>query len=953
MDLPFFATASMSRGLAAVALMGVAALAAAQEPPAAASIVPPAVPLAAPAPQVDREIQVAAEAFVKDPKVPRWVQPHAIPEATMTGPAVFALSDSQVLVGDQPVEYTHRAVRINDASVLSSIGRVPLAFIPAYQRLVLHTLQVIRDGAVLDRLPGAQVRFLQREAGLENNLYSGVVTASILIDDLRVGDTLELAFSTIGVNPVFGATFASGQAWDQGLPIEERRVILNAPVQRRIAWKTHGLVAPAIAAPTEKVVDGLRTLTFEGSSIAALPPEQAVPSGVSIARYIEFSEYASWNGVATWAAGLFVDHEPPSPERVKVVATLMAKPTVEERVVGALEFVQSQIRYFSVSLGTSSHRPTLPNTVLTRRYGDCKDKSLLLVTLLRDMGIASTPALAKLGNRTGFDDRLPTPLAFDHVIVKVDVDGTPWFLDATRMAQHGRLARMGQVHDGSQVLLASATTQGLVRIDVPNREELALEDRIEKMTVPKFDGDGTLDVTMVENGVAAELLRSIRGALPMDRLEAVLTASMEKRYAGVKLVGPVVIDDDTLQNRLTMRYTFTVPKPASRVGSAWQVSFKPENLMTIFAVPTDAKRRGPVAVRYPVNARYTFETTLPDDVAAALDPSSTSVKDPAFTSTSELTFRGNRSIAKAEIRTTADRVALADLPRLRDDLQKFQRGFPGGVVVRDSDIKKSGFLGIGRKDLAGTIKGRQEDTVKRIDATLASGRLSGSDLAQAYCARAAAYVTLEKPKEALDDAGKAVEVDPNAPDMLLCRGEVRLATRAYAGAIDDLSRAIVMGSESGQAYLLRGQAKFFLGRYADAAADFATASTVDRDEKSTINHDLWRAMAYRRMDKPLPDDLQQRAGSDPRGEWPRPALAMLADRLVPDELGALAAKKPGDTAELNGTEADFYLGEFFLARGDVAKARDAFAAARARGVIIYTEYFASGIELDRLGSKAP
>ena len=946
MDASFFARPALKvvRRFALFALVGIGAHA--QEPAAV-------VPLAGPAPQTDREIQIAADAFVKDPKVPRWVQPHAVPDSKTAGAAVLVLSDSQILVGDTPVEFTHRAVKINDASVLSTIGRLPLAFIPAYQRMVLHTLQVVRDGVVLDRLAGAQVRFLQREAGLENNLYSGVVTASILIDDLRVGDTLELAFSTIGQNPVFGAMYAGGQGWDQGLAIDERRVVVNAPVQRRVGWKTHGVMTPAIAAPTDRTVDGLRTLTFEGKSLAALPPEPSLPSGVSVGRWIEFSEYTSWNGVATWAAGLFVDAEPPSPERVKLVATLMAKPTVEERVVAALEFVQSQIRYFSVSLGTSSHRPTLPNTVLTRRYGDCKDKSLLLVTLLRDMGIASTPALAKLGNRTGFDDRLPTPIAFDHVIVKVDVDGAPYFLDATRMGQHGRLARMGQVHDGSQVLPASAATQGLLRIDVPNRADLALEERIEKMTLPKFDGDGTLEVTMIQNGVSAEFLRSIRGALPQERFETILTADMEKRYTGVKMVGPLRIDDDTDQNRVTMTYAFTVPKPATRAGSSWQVAFKPENLLAIFTVPSDPKRRGPVVVRYPINAHYTFETTFPEEVAAALDPSSTTVKDPVFTSTSELSFRGNRSVAKAAIRTNADRVALADLPTLREDLQKFQRGFPGGVVVRDGDIKKSGFLGIGRKDLATTIRTRQENTVSRISTTLKSGRLSGSDLAQAYCERGAAYLTLDQSKEALADAEKAVEVDPNAPDMLLCRGEIRLGTRGYAGAIDDLSRAVVMGSESGRAYYLRGQAKFFLGRYADAAADFAKANTVDRDERSTIHHDLWRAMAFRRMDKPLPDDLQQRAATDPRGEWPRPALAMLADRLTTDEIGPLAAKKPGDTAELNGTEADFYLGEFFLARGDVAKARDAFTASRARGVIIYTEYFASGVELDRLGAKAP
>ena len=935
------------RALVCIATCLIAATGTAQEPPLGAPVAPGAS-------QPDREIQIASDAFVKDPALPKWVLPHAIAEPKATGPAVLVLSDSQILVADSPVAYSHRAVRVNDASVLSALGRVSLVFIPAYQRMVLHTLRVVRDGAVLDRLPVAQVRFLQRETGLESNVYSGLVTASILVDDLRVGDTLEIAFSTIGANPVFGPTFSGAEGWDQFLPIDERRVVLNAPVRRAIRWRTHGDLTPAIAAPVEKIVGDVRVLTFEGKGLASLSPEAAVPNGVSTARWIEFSEYANWNGVATWAESLFVDHEPPSAERKSVVATLMAKPTVEERVVGALEFVQSQVRYFSVSLGTSSHRPTLPNTVLTRRYGDCKDKSLLLVTLLGDMGIASTPALAKLGNRTGFDDRLPTPLAFDHVIVAVTVDGAPYWLDATRMGQHGRLARMGQVHDGAEILPASAGTQSLVRIAVPNREELARDDRIEDLVLTKLDGDGTLHVTATQHGVSAEAFRAVRGLLTQERLDTVATNEMEKRYPGAKLVEPVKLEDDPVENRMTLTYAVSLPKPAKRVGSAWQVPIRPDNILQIFTLPPDAKRRAPVAVRFPVNAHYRFAATLPDEVAAAIDPSSITVDDPAFVSTQEFSFRGNRWVSEAVVRTVADRVAVADLPRLRDDLQKVQRGLPGGVLVRDTDLRKTGFLGIGRKDLATTLKSRQEDIVKRTSATIQAGRLTGGDLARAYCDRAAAQLTLDHAQEATSDADKAVEIDPNDPEMLVCRGQTRLGNREFAPAIDDFSRAVVMGADGGHAYHLRGQAKFHLDRFADAAADFAKANAADRDDRSTLSHDLWRAMAYRRLKQALPDDLQKRAATDPRGDWPRPALALLADRLGPDEVGPLAAKKPGDAAELNGTEADFFVGEWYLSRGELPKARESFAASRARGVIIYTEYAASGLELEKLdrgGSK--
>ena len=83
-----------------------------------------AAPTATVRAQPDREVQIAADAFVKDATLPRWVQPHAIPDFHTPGAAVLALADSQFLVADQPVLFVHRAIRINDASVLSTVEPV-------------------------------------------------------------------------------------------------------------------------------------------------------------------------------------------------------------------------------------------------------------------------------------------------------------------------------------------------------------------------------------------------------------------------------------------------------------------------------------------------------------------------------------------------------------------------------------------------------------------------------------------------------------------------------------------------------------------------------------------------------------------------------------------------------------------------------------------------------------
>ena len=746
----------MSIALALAIALSIAGVARAQSvvaPIVAPTVTPIVTPIVTPqasTPQVDREIQVASDAFAKDPALPAWVEPHAIPASKASGPAVVLLSETQIMVADRATTYTRRAMQVNDALVLSQVGRVPIAFIPAYQRVVLHTLRLIRDGAVLDRLPDAQVRFLQRETGLEHNVYSGVVTASMLVDDLRVGDVLEVAFSTIGTNPVFGAAYGgieAGPAGPHDVSPRDPQHAGRAPHRMEDARRARQVLAGAVG--THAGRHPVRHVRGGGAARAA--GRGAGSPRLRGLSPLQFSEYADWNGVARWASSLFDDREPPSAERVALVATLAARPTVEERVVAALEFVQSQVRYFSVSLGTSSHRPTAPNVVLARRYGDCKDKSLLLMALLKDLGIASTPVLARLGNRTGFDDWLPTPLAFDHVIIAVDVDGARWFLDSTRLGQHGKLARMGQAHDGSQVLVAAAATTALHRIDVANRDALALDDRIETMTITKLDGDGDLTVVHTQFGIGAETSRVLLAALPKDRIDALFTAEMEKRYPGAKLIEPARFDDDRTENRLSGTLRFRVPKPMQRIGTIWRVDFRPDNFARVFAVPQDSNRRAPVLLRYPLNVRYRFDAELPDDVSATIDPVVAAVSNRWFVSTTERSFRGNRSQSTATLRTLTDRVTADELPKLRDEVAKFERGFPTMVVFGESSIKRSAFVGTGKKDLAQTLKTRQEETVVKVTATIDSGRLTGMDLARAYCERASALISLGRKDEALAD----------------------------------------------------------------------------------------------------------------------------------------------------------------------------------------------------------
>jgi hypothetical protein len=83
--------------------------------------------------------------------------------------------------------FGHYMLRANNTAGVNSLGQLTIDFNPAFQSVVLHSLHVLRGNTVIDKQPGLKVRFLEREPGLENSIYTGVVTIAIVMDDLRIG----------------------------------------------------------------------------------------------------------------------------------------------------------------------------------------------------------------------------------------------------------------------------------------------------------------------------------------------------------------------------------------------------------------------------------------------------------------------------------------------------------------------------------------------------------------------------------------------------------------------------------------------------------------------------------------------------------------------------------------------------------------------------------------------
>ncbi|MCW5667588.1 MAG: DUF3857 domain-containing protein [Piscinibacter sp.] len=896
-----------------------------------------------------REIREVAGSFVRGAALPAWVERQAPPPTQRKDPVVLRLRDTQVRVGDSVETFVERAIQVNDSAALGEIGQHSLEYVPQYQRMNLHSVRLLRGDAVLDLTAKVDVRFLERETGFERGVYSGTITVALVIPDVRVGDTLDVAYLLEGSNPVFGGRYFDDFGWDAPLATEWRRVVVSHPVQRALAWRMLGDYRSGGVEPRVETAGGLRTLRFEQRAIEAVPDEPLVPSDYFKWRMLQVSEFADWNEVARWAAALFPPVASVPDELEALLAKLAKLPTESARVAAALRWVQGEIRNFSVSIGESSHRPHPPDFVLARRYGDCKDKTYLLLTLLRRLGVEATPMLVALQGPRAPAKVLPSPWPFDHVVVKARVDGTTVYLEPTSSLQTADLTVIAQPPPWMQGLLATAQTTGPVEVADSVTREPGMLDIEERVSFAQLGAEGTLEVRATLTQGGAEVLRTLWPLMQPEQRRQLALEAYEKRLAGIELLGEPMPTDDLARNRFGWSARYRVPKLARPLQGGWIMSYAVPSLRGLVNLPPSLQRKFPLrATDFPMERRYALTVHWPAQVSAHEDPSSQTMDGKVFRAESHTSFRGSRYEFRLRVSSKSADLAAADMQLLLQDLKRLE-GLIVGVVV----VEKRMIVDPATPEAASAAATMRRGMQERIDlagGAIRSGLNQGDELARIHCQRAKALANLERIAEALADSAEALRIAPELAAAWGCRGEVLLVQGQFADADTTLTRALALSKSDAQGiHYVRGMARYFLDRLPEAAADFALAAAPDEDGSTELYPRLWQAWTLQRARSPLPADLLALARQDPRGAWPRPALAMLVGDLTPQALLAEVDKLQGEERTLALTEAWFYVGQRHLVQGRIDAAREAFEKCRAQGITSYYEHIAAGFELARLG----
>ncbi len=486
-------------------------------------------------------------------------------------------------------------------------ANLAIEFDPTHERLEVHSICIRRGGERREHARPDAMQLLRRESQLERLALNGRLTASLVVPDLREGDELEISFTQISAVPALSGRYGGWLIFNAYAPWIETRLRLIRPSSRPIALKPFN-APPIAAARCEADREELRWSLVGQKRLAV---EDLMPTWTVKNPGYQASEFSTWGEVARLFAPHYQDGALPAD--VGAARDKLASTHADHAVLAVewLRFVQRALRYFALSIGDGSLLPRELETIWSRRFGDCKDAARLYVAGARSLGLDACAALVSTTHGMSLNDFLPSAHVFNHVIARLRVAGSTYWLDPTLPLQAGSLEQLLIPHAGWALPL-TGETEALEALPAAVPVQLVhCEDRI--TLGPKPDSPAQLVRRMDFGYWAADNVRHLVANSGASKVAAQLLQELVANWPQAAESAPASFEEVSSTNQLAMRCAYEIRDPWSAAGDRGR-----RNLPLVDTVTNKelarlkvARRRSPILLGRPRRVSWRATVEMP------------------------------------------------------------------------------------------------------------------------------------------------------------------------------------------------------------------------------------------------------------------------------------------------------------------------------------------------------
>ncbi len=327
------------------------------------------------------------------------------------------------------------------------------------------------------------------------------------------------------VGSVFGYTIVSEDVpiyyqtkWfpQFGLPTLTSRYTLNLPTgwQAKSLTFNHEDVKPTVNGSS---------FTWEMRNLKFIRDEPMSPSVFNLVPWLAISYmpentdqrvknkvFNNWGEISEWATAMYDPQVIVNDEVAAKARELTANSKTELEKIQAIGTFVQNLQYISIDIGVghgNGYRPRPSNLVLSRGYGDCKDKATLMRAMLKSLKIEAYPVIIYSGDPTFVRKEWASPGQFNHCIIAVRVSPETESPTVINDANLGRLLIFDATDDLTPVGDLPIYLQGSLALVVAGEKGVLTEMPI---TPPEMNAlKRSVEVKLTENGSVSGKIREL------------------------------------------------------------------------------------------------------------------------------------------------------------------------------------------------------------------------------------------------------------------------------------------------------------------------------------------------------------------------------------------------------------------------------------------------------------
>jgi transglutaminase-like putative cysteine protease len=569
--------------------------------------------------------------------------------------------------------YSQYVAKVQSAYGVQIISTYPITYDPDWQDLrVLEAYALREDGTKL-RANSYSTSYL---SDTRYQLYYRNKQLVLYFSGLKKGDVVHYEYimtDKIGAK-TFGNYFGDVVPFQSYYPILKKTYILKVPESLKISFKNiNGDVEQSVA----KTGDS-NLYIWSKKDIPAIKNEPYSPGFSEIFPYIHISTFTSWEELGKWYSSFIKDQWELSKEAKDLVKELIKdKNSTVDKVKAIHGWVAKNTHYVGLEFGVHGYKPYKASRIFERRFGDCKDKALLLCAMLKEAGIDADMVLVRTKNLGLMVEKSPVSLAtFNHAIAyipELDI-----FLDGT--AEFSGINELPYLDQGIDVLVVGSDGNAEVKRTKENSPEENLFYANYTFNLIKGKEEVEAAGKYMLSGVECAMLR--QDFQNEEKRKEVLEKQLSRNYPFSKMDEAKFSGIDDLNQNIEINFKGTMRNifdPSSRNGilaNVWMGNVQLASTYTPLST-----RKVPIVIPYATKQVYEITYTSKTGFSEfRLEPKEFSTKFGSYKR--EVSKEGNNILVKSELILSGAKVEVDDYLNFKEFLNQIDKATQERIEIK-------------------------------------------------------------------------------------------------------------------------------------------------------------------------------------------------------------------------------------------------------------------------------